>query len=158
MDGDSSLVIFLLLSGARYDIKDYAGSEPLLYAAMRGNKKITRLLLNHGASPLVQDNDGKNLLHIALEAHQHTYISWYLKQYEAKSLSMMQERLYGDTPLHTAIKLHQPLSICLLLAIQPPLNIRNNHNKTVFDLARDSGDTSLIELLESCAILFKCST
>ena len=68
------------------------------------------------------------------------------------------EKLYGDTPLHTAIKLKKPLSICILLALQPPLNIGNDHNKTVFDLARDSGDASLIELLESCDILFKRST
>ena len=52
------------------NVKDYAGSTPLHYAARGGRPNVVKLLLEHGADPNVQNVDGNTPLHYAIsEGH-----------------------------------------------------------------------------------------
>jgi ankyrin repeat protein len=46
---------------------DEDGRTALIMAAIRGNREIVSMLLDHGASPSAKDNDGKTALDYARE-------------------------------------------------------------------------------------------
>ncbi len=112
-------------------------------------------MLKYGKSHAMKNNDGKNLIDIALEADREAYLQWYFIYYNVKKLCVEQDMLSGHTPLHTAIQLKKPLSICAILASRPLLAIIDKRGRTVFDMAKEVNDEPLIELLQACDIIFK---
>lgn len=59
----------LLALKANVDATDHFGNTPLLYAAMRGDRQLARLLLQHSASMTFRNNDALNACEIALIFH-----------------------------------------------------------------------------------------
>jgi hypothetical protein len=66
MSGSDEIVSLLLRNGASIDLPDtLEGLTPLHYAAYYGHVKVTRLLVNAGASLTVMDNRKMNPLQLA---------------------------------------------------------------------------------------------
>ncbi|KAK4629352.1 Palmitoyltransferase akr1 [Fulvia fulva] len=66
INGHHALCHFLLQSGADVNAKGGdAQATPVLWASKRFNLQVVSLLLQHGADPLIKDDQGYNLLHSA---------------------------------------------------------------------------------------------
>ncbi len=56
------MVRVLLEAGAKVNVRDAHGRTPIAEAAWAGTRAVARLLLDHGADPLVEDEDGTNAI------------------------------------------------------------------------------------------------
>ncbi len=62
---DLELAELLLAKGARCDMPDQAGKTPLYYAVDNDHERLIRLLVEHGANPRRENNDGVSPLQLA---------------------------------------------------------------------------------------------
>jgi ankyrin repeat protein len=65
MNGDASLVDFLLQKGAKPDSTEESGKTALIYAVFFGKTSCAKALLAAGAAKNIKDNDGKTALDYA---------------------------------------------------------------------------------------------
>ncbi|XP_054161063.1 arf-GAP with SH3 domain, ANK repeat and PH domain-containing protein 2-like [Oppia nitens] len=68
------------------------------------------------------------------------------------SVNLNRVDIDGNTGLHYCVLYHNSEAMKLLLRSNAQLNVRNNQNKTPLDLAKDSHNHLLIELLESASM------
>lgn len=98
------------------DVKDNDGHTPLHIAARNANRSAVSFLLDSGADPNTEDNDGLNALHQALE-------TWYRDEGSGKRMQEITQELLkkapgcvnasnksGDTPLTIACMEGGPLN------------------------------------------------
>lgn len=73
--GHTSIVKWLLESGADANYRYASGYSPLLTAAANGHLEIVKMLLAHGADAGAKTNDGKSALDLATERKQEVVAS-----------------------------------------------------------------------------------
>jgi ankyrin repeat protein len=66
-DDEADIATRLLDGGAEVDVRGRDSRTPLMYAALRGNIKVVRVLLHAGADVNARNNDGSTALTLALE-------------------------------------------------------------------------------------------
>jgi F-box protein 11 len=92
----------LLEAKADISIRSTRGRSPLQVAVTEGFDSLAVLLLEHGASILVQDDDNRTALHLAA-MKGHTSILASLIQYLPSGSNVDIEDICGMTPLHCAV-------------------------------------------------------
>ncbi|MFC2156853.1 ankyrin repeat domain-containing protein [Acidobacteriota bacterium] len=143
----------ILKMNQNVDAINSAGSTPFLLAIRRpDNETAIEHLLQKGADLNITDSTGKNALLISVDSHQKGYI----KLLVSKGIDINSQDKNENTALHyifnkvLANKLYLPM--CKLLA-EPLLeegadpHIKNKEGKSPMDLAVESGEKELIDLL-----------
>ena len=82
--GDLDAVVELLRKRAKIDARNGKGHTPLMVAAMNGQYKVVKTLIDWGGDVHAKDNDGKNVLSLALEGG-HGEIADLLRSHGAKA-------------------------------------------------------------------------
>jgi F-box protein 11 len=92
----------LLEAKANINIRSIRGRTPLQVSVTEGFDSLALLLLEHGASSLVQDDDNRTSLHLAA-LKGHTSILTSLIQHLPSESNLDVEDICGMTPLHCAV-------------------------------------------------------
>jgi ankyrin repeat protein len=135
------------------DAVNKEGYTPLLLAVRRpDNEKAIELLLQHGADMNIPDPAGRNALLVSVGSHQKDYIELLVSNW----IDINSQDNDGNTALHYPLmnvlenKLYLPYSkeiVKILLEEGADPHIRNKEGKSPTDLAAESGENELINLL-----------
>ncbi len=131
------------------------GCTPLHLAVRRpDNAKAVELLLQQGADLSITDPTGRNALLVSVSSHQKEYVELLV----SKGIDINSRDNDGNTALHYPLinvlenKLYLPYSkeiVKTLVQVGADPQIRNKQGKSPMDLAVESGEDELIDLLIS---------
>ena len=137
------------------DAINTAGYTPLHLAVRRpDNEKAIELLLQQRADVNIPDPTGRNALLVSVGSHQKEYIALLV----SNGIDINSQDNDGNTALHYPLfnvlenKLYLPLSkeiVKILMEEGADPHIRNKEEKSPMDLAVESGENELINLLKS---------
>ena len=137
------------------DAINTAGYTPLHLAVRRpDNEKAIELLLQQRADVNIPDPTGRNALLVSVGSHQKEYIALLV----SNGIDINSQDNDGNTALHYPLfnvlenKLYLPLSkeiVKILMEEGADPHIRNKGGKSPTDLAVESGENELINLLKS---------
>jgi ankyrin repeat protein len=137
------------------DVTNGEGYTPLHLAVRRpDNEKAIEHLLQQGADVNIPDPTGRNALLVSVGSNQKEYISLLV----SKGIDINSQDDNGNTALHYPLsnvlrdKMYLPYSteiVKILLEEGADPHIRNNEGKSPMDLAVESGENELINLLKS---------
>jgi len=137
------------------DAINLEGYTPLHLAVQRpDNEKVIGDLLQKGADVNITDPTGRNALLVSVDSHQKEYI----KLLVSNGIDINSQDNDGNTALHYLFNkvLANKMYIPTCKEIAKPLleegadpHIRNNEGKSPMDLAVESGENELINLLKS---------
>lgn len=143
----------LLKGKTDIDAVNKAGYTPLHLAVQRpDNEKAVELLIQQGAGLNILDPAGRNALLVSVGSYQNGYIELLA----SKGIDINSRDNEGNTALHYPIKnvlsnkLYLPYSkpaVKILMAKGADPHIRNKEGKSPMDLAAESGEIELIDLL-----------
>jgi|GEM_PF-3498955 len=133
-----------------------------LHLAVRrpANEQAIGHLLQKGADVNITDSTGRNALLISVDSHQKGYINLLV----TKGNDINSQDNNGNTALHYLFNkvLDNKMYIPYCKDISEPLlkegadpHIRNNEGKSPMDLAVESGENELIDLLKSAKTMIK---
>ena len=71
----------------------------LHFASFKGNLRVTKMLIEHGANVNLRDKNGLTVIHVAAQGDQVAMI-YYLQQYQ--KLDINEPDFKGSTALHWA--------------------------------------------------------
>lgn len=92
---------------------------PLHFAAFKGHFATIQALIDHGADPLVENELGLNVLHVAAQGDAARSIYVFIKE---KNVDINKQDFQGGTPLHWACNQNSEMALSYLLAWGPNLN------------------------------------
>jgi ankyrin repeat protein len=125
------------------DVDESLYDEPLLVAAIRGNIRIVKALLQEGAGP-IRDNQAFSALHSAAESGDDGVISALLDA----GLYLGDDPTEGITPLHPAVESGSLKTVRLLLSANADADIPDPENgKTPLLKAAALGHTDIVNML-----------
>ena len=133
--GSPAIVHPLLNMGARVDITDKAGKNPLIHALTHGNNLVVvGSLLRAGADPKAVDHEGNSALSIAVKKDFFDLIKPFADcgcQAEVKTLLTTPDEA-GNTPFMRAMLVPKlpPRIVRELIALGSDVNARNAEGKT----------------------------
>ena len=138
----------LLNHHADVNVKTYVGKTALMEASSYGHYKILKGLLNHHADINAQDGNGETALILASK-NKHTQIVTELINHNA---NVNFQDWFGNTALHSVL-LEEVTDaaidiVKLLLSYFTNLEIVNEKNKSVINLAKESQNQEIIDLIE----------
>lgn len=123
--------------------RDHNGNTPLMWAALFGNEKMVRILLENGASLNLQNDKGETALFLSL-SNQHYSITLYLMDHGADVNIPNLEEL---TPLHVAVVMGNCEIVQNLIKRGAYVNSKDDSGDTALHFAVREGNYSLVELL-----------
>ncbi|MFA6302931.1 MAG: ankyrin repeat domain-containing protein [Legionella sp.] len=97
--GNPEIVSVCCQHSTDLDAKDNDGMTALMMAAKDGNLAAVEELIKKGATPLLIDSFGKNILHYAVESEHADLVAWILKNIKIDVNSKDEE---GKTALYYA--------------------------------------------------------
>jgi len=143
----------ILKANPDIDAVNKEGYTPLLLAVRRpDNQKAIELLLQQGADMNIPDTTGRNALLVSVGSHQKDYIELLV----SKGIDIDSQDNDGNTALHYPLmnvldnKLYLPHGkeiLKILVGEGADPHIRNKEGKSPMDLAMESGENELIDLL-----------
>ncbi len=143
----------ILKTNPEIDAINTEGYTPLHLAVQRpGNEKAIELLLQHGADMNILDPTGRNALLVSVGSHQIGYIELLV----SNGIDINSQDNDGNTALHYPLinvlenKLYLPYGkkfVKILVEEGADPYIRNKEGKSPLDLAIESGENELINLL-----------
>jgi ankyrin repeat protein/SAM-dependent methyltransferase len=143
----------LLRGSPEIDESNREGYTPLHLAVQRpGNKRAIELLLQQGADMNILDPAGRNALLVSLGSHQKEYIELLV----SNGIDINSQDIDGNAALHYPLinvlknKLYLPHGkeiVRILMGEGADSYIRNKEGKSPLDLAMESGENELINLL-----------
>jgi ankyrin repeat protein len=156
--GQREIVELLILKGADINVKGSFGETPLHWAAQYGHKNVVELLLSKGADPNVTDAVGGTPLHYARKPD-------VIEALLVKGANINAKSSTGSTPLHSVVRDHYKILgltikpsketlennkeiVELLLRKGADINIKDKKGQTPIQLARESGDTEMVDFLK----------
>ena len=125
MRGYTKDVELLLDNGADVNARNNSGQTALMGASWMDHTEIVELLLENGADVNAKSNDGQTALMIVCDCDKE-YINYFID-------------LRGNTQVR--IMNNKKIIINLLQKYGADFNLKNNENKTAFDLANQCNDT-----------------
>ena len=143
-----------LEAGANPNARNHEGRTLLWRAALRGDERLVRILIDYGADPTypLRVKLGETALHAAALQGQNEVIKILLA--EGVDVDILSRS--GITPLHLAARWHQVSTVRLLLDRGADPNIRDKNGKGPLDGigSSDRGDTylELVKLLVASGV------
>jgi len=151
----------ILKANPDIDAVNTEGYTPLQLAVRRpDNEKAVGLLLQQGADVNITDPTGRNALLVSVGSIQTGYIALLV----SNGIDINSQDNDGNTALHYPLinvlknKLYLPYStgiVKILLEEGAAPHIRNKEGKSPMDLAVESGENELINLLKSSKLMIK---
>ena len=145
----------ILKADPEIDTVNSEGYTPLQLAVRRSyNEKVVELLLRHDADLNIPDPTGKNVLLASVGSNQKDYIRMLV----SKGIDINSQDDDGNTSLHYPLsnvirdKRYLPYSkeiVKVLIEEGADPHIKNKDGKSPTDLAMESGEDELIDLLKS---------
>jgi len=164
--------------GVNLSAGDYDGRTPLHIAASDGSLEVAEYLLNNGASVHIKDRDQNTPLMSAIMGDHFEIIDLFvqcgahltassitigemlcnaaargnvirLKSLYKGGVDLNQPDISGRTAIQLAVQHHQEVCVQYLLKHKVLLNQKDNLGNTARDIARLTGQTELLELLEN---------
>jgi len=120
------------------------GSTPLMVAASNDNLQAVKCLLEHGADPSLQDNDGWNVLHFASRGGPEI-IELILSH--VPTIDSITKK--GSTPLMLAVSNDKLQAFKCLWEHGADLSLQDNDGWNVLHFASRGGNPKIIELILS---------
>ncbi len=142
--GEAEIVRILLDAGAPQELEDDDGCSALWHAVDAGNADVIQLLANNRKLINLDDDEGRTPLHLAIEKGDIPAMNILIK---AGANALLQDN-DGNTPLHLAINTLDSNTISRFCRFPGLINIRNNENKTALTIARESGKSTIVNLLK----------
>lgn len=145
MQGNHAAVLALIEKGnASVNAPDFEGNSPLHVAVQNGDAKMVQLLLKYGAAPNQCDVEGATAVHLAA-ANGNTRIAAALI---SKGGSVQVRDHEGEVPLFYCVREgHQQMAQLLMRCGSDPRSSINEDNETPLDVALETGDTGMAQLL-----------
>jgi len=129
----------------RLDQKDSQGETVLMIAAgYVGYFEMVELLLEHGSDPLLKSNQGKTVLHYAIEYERSQIVELILKKTPGL---VNQKSIAGLTVLHDAVEKGNVNMVKKLLEHKADPNIKDDKERTALHCAIESKRPQIIELI-----------
>ncbi|MGP1594207.1 MAG: ankyrin repeat domain-containing protein [Treponema sp.] len=144
-DGHTGFVLFLIDEGVPLNAKNASHATPLHTAVQHGHVETTEALLKADSAVNVRTNLGNTVLHLCMpSASSETLLDILLThQADAKIPDV-----YGETPLHTAVRTNQkPPVLKKLIDAGCYVNERNKKGETALLLAVERNNTEQIAAL-----------
>ncbi len=143
------------LTSDNINLPDGTGSTPLFYAVENGQIGCTARLITNGADVHVRNNDGATPLHYAVFGSNPLLFTVLLEA--GADVNAVDK--YKSTPLHIFASLETSKEsaeerqkelecIQILLANGADIKLKTVFDKTVFDLAKESGRDDITALLK----------
>ena len=126
------------------NFKSNIGYTPLHYASYRGNNDVIKLLINNGANIERKNDEGLNVLHMAVQGNRTASLIYFVEKY---NLDYMLTDNIGSTPLHWASYVGSEECVLYLITLNPDLNKQDNEGLTPLHLAVSSDRTKIIKKL-----------
>ena len=146
LSNDISSLKELLEFGASPNIPNNIGETPLCLSVKNKNFGAFLLLLKYNADCNLSDIDGETPLHIAVQNNENKFIQTLLKNNANPNLKNLK---FGQTATHLAIinKLDENILKSFKESKADIFYIKDNHNRTAFDYAKNFNDEKYINLL-----------
>ena len=143
--GNLEIMQFLLSKGVKIDLSTTEGFTALHYATLKNNIKEVEFLINNHATIDIADGADQTPLHDAAKKDTRIDILTLLLDHKA-SINALD--IYGQTPLIDAARKNAIANTYFLLTRGADASIRDIHNNTALDYARDRNYQEIINLLE----------
>lgn len=119
--------------------------EIALYKAItKGDKRMTKLLLQNGVSPAITDTSGVSALHRAVTRGDSSIVKLLIEQ----PIDPNMRTAEGDTPLYRAVERGDASIVRYLLMLSTTdVEARNGKGKTPLIKAVQRGDAAVVEML-----------
>ncbi len=136
---------------------DNLGRTPLHIAVVSGSLPAVKELIENGANPLIQDQQGRSILHHAVHRNRKAIVTYVLDLPCAHELTMLKDK-DSHSPIHVALSLgYSHIVVALMSAVRCQLpNHKDSHNNNYLHLAAASGDWKALSILQdipSCQAL-----
>lgn len=144
-------VIQLIENGADVNYKDSFSNDALYYAVAHCKVDITGYLLKHGANINSVYSEGKNILHITVEAEcEDKGFFNIVKLLVSNGVDLNRKDDFGNTPLWYACIYYviNNETIRYLLNNKADINIVNKFGLSSLTAAKKRGESDLVALLE----------
>jgi ankyrin repeat protein len=153
-NGHAEIVSELLEKDADFYQLNSNRRSPLMTAVQTANDSAVEDLIKHGADSYALDDRKFSLWHF-LAWYNHEYDRKYdkkairsiAKQLVTAKVDINKQDIYGDTPLHSAVKSHNRLAIDILLTYKARTDLKNNLGETTLATAISKQDFNTAELL-----------
>jgi len=142
VDGIKSLLALEIFIDSRDDDK---GETPLMVAAANDKLQAVKYLLEHGADPSLQANNGWNVLHFASQGGNPEIIELILSH--VPSIDSITKE--GVTPLMVAASNDKLQAVKCLLEHGADPSLQDNNGWNVLHFASPGGNPEIIELILS---------
>jgi ankyrin repeat protein len=137
--GNAELISFLVDSGAKVDVQDYDGRNPLHYAVILGHIEAACVLCTNATLLRAQDELGKTAMHLVWQPMKRhatqtataerletaLALTRLLAQNGGREFLNLPDR-NGCTPLHDAVRTGSLEAVKLLIQLEAAINIRAN--------------------------------
>ena len=127
--------------------QDDEGGTPLFCAVAQGHAAMIEFLLSKGADIYLKNKKDVTILHLAATQGD-VQIGKMLMEFDAHLDVNVQTNL-GNTPAHVAAGRNKREFLEFLLAAGARVDIQNNENKTLLDVAREKNHLEIVEFLEN---------
>ncbi|KAJ4153661.1 hypothetical protein LMH87_010141 [Akanthomyces muscarius] len=121
-------------------------SHAMFRAVRNGHENIVRFLINSRADLSRKDQEGRTIIHYAVECRKLSITQMLLEHLEDGALLNARDAS-GSTPLHIAIQLGDINTAAMLLELGVDTHVANNDGDMALDLAIDAGSLALVQLL-----------
>ena len=129
----------LLLDNFDVNSRDSLGNTPILYASQNHSKvniEIIKYLFRYGADIKAVNNNGDNILMMALKAENDLVLLTYLLNLNYIDLNAKNSQ--GETALMLAAKHYtNPILVDTLLKFGADVNAKDNNGKTAYQIAKE---------------------
>jgi ankyrin repeat protein len=143
--GDQARVQELIKSGTDINAQDQSGMTPLLRALSGSQVQLAKFLVENGADVSMGNKWGQAPLIYALWDRDPGMVQWLLDK--GADPNTKDNTPFGYTSLHWSVRMGNQKLIELVLAAGADVNLKGSDGKTALQLAREKGQTEIVELL-----------
>ena len=140
-------VRILIENGADVNWRSSASlnQQPIRFASQGGSVKLVKLLLSQGADMESSPDDKFTPLMAAIHAKKFDIAEYYF----INNANVRVVSRDGETVIHEAIMSGSPAMVRLAIKYKAPLDIKTPNGKTTMQLAKQSGNAEIKELIKN---------